>query len=522
MAQLLHMQQNMGWGASPADRKELLGACRTDGRNTHRFESENTVYVVDGNATFRSFGSAVKGAEKSAEMIARIAVRAIVKKTTKPDRQQPSIASFLKTPPAEKPAPRTAVIILFDHSARMMPQRADLHAERYRRPKPPAVVAASQAALEAAKSAELHDKQDFSALFQSASGKFRAYQFFARACEMALEQSEEVHAYAVGGPTGAVSSHSKRPDLTFPTHWTERTDPWGEADQKCYEASAAFAETGWKPIVVTIDTDMILQTIARYADAPPARIALKSESIDGSTLFSKFLASSDDSASVRLTVVALLAAAYGCDYCKPLSFAGFRKHSVARLALRARGRPVSELPVACIPDVELTEVATAEGTVQTFAWVTPTIAVDVRTNNAFLTAHKSKPGRHILIRANDRVLTRKVLGNDVEINRVRSGRKAFIISPKALGQFLGGAARVGRKQKATGLQATFSDIFTEFVRAAWSAIYFSGAGRFDINAAKPYAGPPPIPHPSPTAQLFGKQNGATFAAYVEPLSRKVI
>lgn len=507
----------MGWGASPSDRREFLGSCRRDGRNTLRYASEDTVYVVDGNATFRSFGSAVKGPDKSADSIARIAVRAIVKTGARRAASQPSIASFFTTGPPPEPA-KTAVVILFDDAARMMPQRADLHAARYSRPKPPEVLAASRAACEQAESAALYDKQDFGALFATATGKFKAYSFFARACEMALEDSDDVDAYAVGAPTGAITEHAKVATIAFPSGWRGRTEPWGEADQKCYEASAAFAEIGWKPIVVTIDTDMILQTIARFEDAPPARIALKSESIDGPGLASLFGAATAESASLRLSVAALLAAAYGCDYCKPLSFAGFRKRSLATLAVRIRGLPVSELPMTCVRDVELTVLTNAVGTSETYAWVTPKIAVNVRTNMSFLMQSPTKAGRYVVLKAGDRVLTRQSLSRDVPVTRVRSGRRAFVVSPKALHVMLRGVARVGRKQKATGLQATFPDIFSEFLNAAWTAVYFSGAGRSDVSAAKTYAGPPPIPMPSRTAQFFAQQNNAAFAAYLEPLS----
>jgi hypothetical protein len=508
----------MGWGASPDDRRDILGRCRTDGRNTFRYKSDDTVYVVDGNATFRSFGSAVKGPDKSAEVIARVVIRAIVKSIEKKDPTQRSIASFFSAAPPPPP-PKTAVVVLFDDAARMMPQRAVLHASRYSRPKPPEIVAASRAACAAADAAGLHDKQDFGLLFESATGKFKAYSFFARACEAALEQSDDVDAYAIGGPTGAVVEHAKREGVTFPPEWRDRTAPWGEADQKCFEASSAFASAGWKPIVVTIDTDMILQTIARFGDAPPARIALKAETLEGHDLASAFVVGSvEDSASLRLSAAALLAAAYGCDYCKPLSFAGFRKRSLASMTLRIQGKPATELPVACFSDVELTELATPVGTVETFAWTTPTTAVNVRTNNQFLTPHNAKPGRYVLVEADDKVLTRRVLPASTTVLRRRSGRRIFVVSPRALHRVLSGVHRTNRKLKSTGLPAGFPDIFSEFLNAAWSAVYFSGAGRTDVSAVKSYAGPPPIAIPSPTAQLFGRQHGACFSAYLEPLS----
>ena len=506
----------MGWGATPADRRDILGKCRTDGRNTTSFQSENTAYVVDGNATFRSFGSAVKGPDKSADMIARIAMRAIVKSAVQRDASQRSIASFFAAAPEPEP-PRTTVVVLFDDAARMMPQRADLHAARYSRPKPPEIVAASRAACAAADAAGLHDKQDFGLLFQTAAGKFKAYSFFARACVAALEASEDVDAYAVGGPNGEVSEHVKAAGLTFPAGWLERTQPWGEADQKCYEASAAFAAGGWKPIIVTIDTDMILQTVARFEDAPPARIALKTESLEGFDLASKFAVSTaEDSASLRLSVAAVLAAAFGCDYCKPLSFAGYRKRSIANLAHRLPHAAAEHYPLACTTNIELTELATASGVVQTFAWVTPTVAVDVRTNNFFLTVHPSKPGRHVMITAADKVLKRKLLPKEATVDRVRTGRRLFTASPKAVHALLSQAARAHRKLKSTGLQATFPDVFTEFLNAAWTAVYFSGAGRSDVSAAKQYAGPPPVPTPSATAQYFARQNGVPILLYLEP------
>ena len=511
----------MGWGATPKDRRVLLGTCRAEGRVIQRSDDQRPcAYIVDGNATFRSFASACPE-PRPATMVASIVLRSLVPRPPKPpepDASQPAISSFFASSPTpasdgsaakrrkkepDKPKP-ICIVIMFDESAKMMPQRGTLHAERYKRPLCAEIRAAAAEASREAKFAALSDPVRFKELFDSGAGKLIAYKLLAAACFTELSRiagyaDNALASFAVCGPTGTVHTHGPG----FPPGWLLLAAKWGEADQKCYEAAAAFSAKSWETAVVTIDTDMVLQTVARHASTPPTRIALKGETVDGAQLAARFGANP----SQRLSSTFLLAAAYGCDYCKPLSFAGYRKADLALLTRRTADAAEANLPIT----VEAAPVVMcARGRHFVFAAGKTSAAASVE-NNAFLHRPNGEGPWTLVVPGT----TPQEIPAE-EVTQAQPSSCAYFLHPVGLHALLGSIRRTKKKMKGLARSATFSEIIDEALRAAWTAIYFAGAGASDVSPSKPYAGPPPIPRLTAAAVAEAQRQKLPIVLYCEP------
>lgn len=512
----------MGWGATPKDRGVLLGPCRAAGRTIQRSDDQQPcVYVVDGNATFRSFASACPD-PRPATMVASMVLRSLVPRPPKPaepDTAQPAISAFFApkphprgegSPPKRRrtePAKPVCVVIMFDEAAKMMPQRGALHAERYKKPLRAEVRAAAAAAAKRAQTAALSEPVQFKELFDSGAGKLTAYKLLAGACFTELTRisgydDNALCSFAVCGPTGTVAARGPG----FPPGWQAAAARWGEADQKCYEAAAAFGAEGWETAVVTIDTDMVLQTVARHASAPPTRIALKAETVDGARLAQRF----GTTPAQRLSGAFLLAAAYGCDYCKPLSFAGYRKADVALLAANKTADAADDALPITVSSVPAVLVANGQRFVCTAGPGSPAVA---ETNNAFLYPPPPDGAKTWTIVAAGADPVRL---DPAEVRPAPAGGTAYFLNPVALHKLLGSLRRSKKKLKGHARAATFAEIVDEAIRAAWTSIYFAGAGAADVSPAKAYAGPPPVPRPSANHLAETQRRRLPLILYCEP------
>lgn len=425
----------MGWGAGPNHRADLLGGAVSAKRNLASLG--RTAYVWDGNATFRNFAGLTSKVPRSAAFVVQIVLK------TMPRSQTP-----------------TAVCVLFDDGSRMMPERAALHRERYRNVKPPS--AAAMAAAAGVSPFQIRRPFDFTLLFQTPAGKKLAYALLAQALyvELCTTYADRGFAgFAVGMPTGEVRAHGHGPPLP-----TAEVRLWGEADQKCYVAAAAADNAGWKAIVATIDTDMVLQCICRWAPGAPTRVCLKKESVDVPVLLARFGGvdpGSERAASVRLSAAVMLIAAFGCDYSNPLSRFGYRKMSVAaqaRLMQKQKGRlPLTHhahLPTVLVGDAP-------------FAVVAPTTAVSLGAHRMLTRRTAADPWTALTFNGGSarRVRLRKQPAAGPGLS------DAYLYDPGALVSVLGRATRVFKKAATN----TPRNLLKEALRSVWAVVYFAGA-----------------------------------------------
>jgi hypothetical protein len=447
----------MGWKASVADRAALLGKACTKGKKMS--PDGSTVYIFDGNATFRNYAAMTSTIPQTAEFVARLVLKSV-----------------------PEPVSRTFVCVLFDDGAKMpQPQRSECYAERYNKRTTP-----SEAAVAEAGKAALPGCQPFrfTLLFETPEGKRLAYAQLARATMLELCRSYKkkgLTGFAVSFPDGKCVAMGD----DIPSGLSPNVSGWGEADQKCYEAAVCFALDGWTPIVVTVDTDMILQVVARWRPGGPGRICLKKETVDVSRLVPIF-DSADNRAAVRLSAAFFLIAAYGCDYSKPLSQFGYRKRAVAELATKLDAN--GPLPLEyhkTLPTMVVDGLHT-----RTFVMVTETTGI---TACAGKVLQQQRSGKWVMYRTSSTGACVRA-----SIPKPHPGPDAedvHLFAPLPFRRLMSRAMRTQKKAATPELRFTPSNVLREALRSAWAAVYFSGAGTGVENARcnAPYtlATPPP-------------------------------
>ena len=458
----------MGWGATPKDRSFHFPKAVSQGC-AFPSNKQKVAVIVDGNAIMRGHASAMK-APTAPSFVAKMVLRKI------PDGGNAKV-----------------VLILFDDGSKMIPQRAAVHLKRYGPYAPPSSEAL--AAVKVAEGASVQTPVVFPLLFGTAAGKRHAYTLLAKALFIELcrcYEAKRIDAFVVTDSESNAASHGTLP---FSLDAVSR---WGEADQKCYEASEASARCGFAPTVLTIDTDMVLQAIARWQDASPPTILLKKSTVCGKTLISpwKFNPSS------RLSAALFYICAYGCDYSDPISAAGYRKRTVAILAKRAGDPPLQFHRTASM------------WLVKGVAFVKVSETVGVRCN-ATAMIRKLRSGRWELTQYARSACKTSLLKKEPDVGPTL--KNVYTFSPSALLGRFRGATRV---KKAKTMRSC--EILHRCLLAAWAVVYFSGAGRDHVSDTKSYAGPPAFSPPCSAFLTATQKHKVPFIVYMDCKSSRSI
>ena len=218
----------MGWLASPADRAALISHCIKE-KGAAPSTKKPVSIIMDGNATFRGYASAVKFPMSAVAIVRRVLSQ------------------------IDNSGKKT-VAVMFDDSSKMMPQRGELHKKRYKNTKPVSDADAQLATTAAGVS--IMEPISFPSLFATSVGKAHAYRLLGRATYVELcrcYEEKNILSFIVSMPDGTVCSHGSH-NFDAPS-----ASNWGEADQKCYEMVQTNGADGQYPVVFSIDTDMILQ-----------------------------------------------------------------------------------------------------------------------------------------------------------------------------------------------------------------------------------------------------------------------
>lgn len=437
----------------------------------------STAYIFDGNATFRNYAAVTATIPRTAEFVARMVLKSV-----------------------PKPVTRTFVCVLFDDGAKMpQPQRSECYADRYGKKTAPSDAAVAEAGRAAVPGA--HPFR-FPLLFETAEGKRAAYALLARATLQELCRTYKTRGltgFAVSFPDGKCVAMGE----AVPATMSADIAGWGEADQKCYEASVCMALDGWTPVVVTVDTDMILQVVARWRPGGPGRICLKKETVDVSRLVPLF-DSPTNRAAVRLSAAFFLIAAYGCDYSKPLSQFGYRKRAVATLATRLE--PTGPLPLEYHHSLP-TRVVDGRRTL-VFVMVTPTVGITacasvvlMRQKKKWAMYRASKTGTCVRAWA-----SKPAPGPPVH--------DVHLFAPRPFRRLMGRVMRANKKAATPELRFTPENVLREALRSAWAAVYFSGAGA-GVQGARCNA-PYTLACPPPALLALLVKGRAPFVAYRRP------
>lgn len=438
----------MGWGASPKHRAELLGSARREGRDLK--PTAKTVYVCDGNATFRNFAGVASKVPRTAAFIARIVLKAIPKKSVFPQ----------------------AIMVLMDDPARMMPERAELHKKRYRN----TAAASSEAICEVERAGAFHIRQpiQFPLLFQTPPGKAQAYRLLSQAIYVELVgsyQARGLSGFAISFPDGTVRAHGSGPNVP------ENVKLWGEADLKCFVAAASAKVQGWSPTVMTIDTDMILQSVCWWSPGRPDRLCLKSETIDVPTMLAAITGDVAVGAlgSLRLSAGLMLICGFGCDYSEPLSRNGYRKLTVAKLALRMRRE--SMRPLTYRESMPCLHVGRA-----TFYRFSDTFAAS---RHHILHRKSAEAPWFLTTFRGGSLQTFKLKSRPTECPDARG---VYIFSPATMRRALGHATRVKTKV------ASDRTLMRSVLKSVWATLYFSGVSAGAPTFAAPLTLKLPVAH----------------------------
>lgn len=433
-----------------------------------------TGYVMDGNAVMRNYASISATVPRPATFLATIVLKSIPVSLNK-----------------------RYVAVLFDDSKRMMPQRAELHAKRYKNVTTPSAAATAEVAK--AQAYQLAKPLRFPLLFETSPGKARAYALLAQAVFVQLSAAyghKGLAGFTVGFPDGTIRGHGEQPKELC--RW--QVTRWGEADQKCYEAASALAKSGWEPVVVTVDTDMILQSIARWRTPGPKRVCLKKETVSVPKLLEQFLAPGPpEQASVRLSAAFILIAAYGCDYSSALSAYGYRKLPLARLAQTMRAMPLEKLPMTWRKECPTLQIGT-----------TLYVQVDERT------AVNSTGSRSLRKEGDEWV---GYLFKEFKTRRTKLKRQpeegspatnVHLIHLSALRRILATTKQVRKAKGPDGKGITPHKVYTASLKAVWATVYFSG----ESSGNPEYGGPNAIAEPPPAATAAFVRWKAPFVAHV--------
>jgi hypothetical protein len=299
----------MGWGLGKKEREELLGPDAPVNKNS---APKGRTEIIDMNAAARLYARPGLTIEQVANMLVRAAAPATVKR----------------------------VFAVFDRPAKMPLMRSSLHRTRYAHTK---MLSASevQRVKRTHSAGKVHrparqQPVDFNILFSPGPTKTLAWQLFAEAVwhQLVVHQSHGQHAemYYPNGAS-AVVGHNQQPG----TYSTE-IEPTGEADLSVFEIAVRESAAGNPVTIRSVDTDLILQTVAYgmvgnqpFSPKWPFMLRLsKGLTISGIELCKRF---GGDDPSDRLSAAFWMILAGGTDYSKPGSDQGYYKKELANVAL---------------------------------------------------------------------------------------------------------------------------------------------------------------------------------------------
>lgn len=304
--------QSMGWGLAKKDRIALLGplVCRPACKG-----STSTV-VVDMPAAIRLYARGSRGPQEIVSQVIRVATPTSVER----------------------------FFAVFDKAGVMPKIRSLCSASRYSRIVPH-TAEEERDLLEATKDAVHHlparkKAVDYDAMFKPGKTKERMWEIMnAAAWHAVASRCKRMYA-EVHGPDGTVhtiNGKDRSHGAAFNHTYQTETAGLGEADLATFRIAALEARGGQSVTLRSVDTDLILQTVASgtfdgtpFVPEKQFLLRLKTETIDGQALVDRF---GGDDPSKRLSAAFWMIMAGGTDYSKPASDQGYLKNALAQLAV---------------------------------------------------------------------------------------------------------------------------------------------------------------------------------------------
>jgi hypothetical protein len=300
----------MGWGLEKKYRDELLGP---------------SVLVRQKNAK-------AKGRSEVLDM------NAVIRLFARPDQTIESVTN--RAIRASLPASVSRMFAVFDRAATMPRMRASLHRARYSNKMPMSdsllrQVKATHGAGKVHRPAR-QQQIDFNMLFHPGPTKKLAWQLFAEAtwheCVTTARRTQHVELYYPNGASAVMR------DNTQPGTYSQAVESLGEADLSAFEIAVRESLAGHPVTIRSVDTDLILQTVAygMHMDKPfspqqPFVLRLsKGVTLSGVEICKRF---GGNNPSHRLSAAFWMIFAGGTDYSKPASDQGFLKRDLAAMSL---------------------------------------------------------------------------------------------------------------------------------------------------------------------------------------------
>lgn len=229
---------------------------------------------------------------------------------------------------------------VFDRADAMPEMRASLHAERYA--DTPQLDGATVSALVRAHGQGVRhlpareQPVDYKQMFTPGPAKKLAWSLFAAGawheCVRRRRSGLVAELYYPNGASAVVGKNGE------PGRYHREIAALGEADLACFEIAAREATAGRAVMVRSVDTDLILQTVASgqragvpFVPTKPFHIRLKGFTVDGRKLIARFGGADP---SHRLSAAFWMIMAGGTDYSKPASDQGYYKKDMAALSLK--------------------------------------------------------------------------------------------------------------------------------------------------------------------------------------------
>jgi hypothetical protein len=300
----------MGWGLGKKEREVLLGPDVPVKKNS---AAKGRTEIIDMNAAARLYARPGLTIEQVANMLVRAAAPATVKR----------------------------VFAVFDRPEKMPRMRSSLHRARYAHTK---VLSASEVlrVKRTHSAGKVHrparqQPVDFNILFSPGQTKVLAWELFAEAVwhQLVVHQPSGQHAemYYPNGASAVVGENQQ------PGTYSTAIEATGEADLSVFEIAVRESVAGNPVTIRSVDTDLILQTVAYgmvgnqpFSPKWPFMLRLsKGLTISGIELCKRF---GGDDPSERLSAAFWMILAGGTDYSKPASDQGYYKKELADLALQ--------------------------------------------------------------------------------------------------------------------------------------------------------------------------------------------
>lgn len=311
----------MGWGYPKKDRDALLGP---DVRRPACKGLTKTV-VVDMNAAIRLYARGDRSPQQIANQVVRVSAPAVT------DRY----------------------FAVFDKPLCMPAIRAECSQERYSKILPHSPE--TEASLLAETRDAVHHlparkrNVDFDAMFKPGSTKERMWDIMCAGVWHATVGRTSLQYAEVHNPNGTVNQlHNSASTAKPSSSYESAVAKLGEADLATFHIAAVESRRGQSVTIRSVDTDLILQTIAAgtlngtiFTPGAAFFLRLKSETIDGRALIAQFGA---DNPSKRMSAAFWLIMAGGTDYSKPASDQGYNKKALATLAIGGDVPAISVVP----------------------------------------------------------------------------------------------------------------------------------------------------------------------------------